>query len=83
MKRVVVTIDRLVLKGFCYDDRHAIAQGLQEQLAGLLAEPGMVERLGSVGNLPRLEVAPIAAPPKCPPHNLGSKIANGIGEGLR
>ncbi len=45
MRRIVVNIDSLVLKGFRYEDRHAIAQGLQQQLATLFAGPGMVERL--------------------------------------
>ena len=56
MKRVVVTIDRLVLKGFRFEDRHAIAQGLQEQLAQLLSEPGMAERIGAVGSTSRLRL---------------------------
>jgi len=47
MRRVIVTIDRLTLKGVRYEDRHAVAQGLQEQLAALFAEPGMAERLVS------------------------------------
>ena len=32
MKRVVVHIDRLVLKGFRHEDRHDIAVGLQAEL---------------------------------------------------
>ncbi len=83
MKRVVVTIDRLVLKGFRYEDRHAIAQGLQEQLAQLLSEPGMAERIRSVGDLPRLKVAAIVAPQECLPKKVGSQVAQGIGEGLK
>ena len=59
MKRVVVTIDRLVLKGFRYEDRHAIAQGLQEQLAQLLSEPGMAERIGAVGSTSRLRLGTV------------------------
>lgn len=27
MRRVIVTIDRLTLKGVRYEDRHAVAQG--------------------------------------------------------
>ena len=40
MRRVIVTIDRLTLKGVRYEDRHAVAQGLQEQLesAGLVPQ---------------------------------------------
>jgi hypothetical protein len=32
MKRVVVHIDRLVLKGFWYEDQHIISEGLRERL---------------------------------------------------
>lgn len=56
MRRVVVTIDRLVLKGFRFEDRHAIAQGLQEQLTQLLAEPGMAQQIGAVGSMSHLRV---------------------------
>lgn len=33
MKRVIVKIDRLVLIGFRHEDRQAIAEGLQQELA--------------------------------------------------
>ncbi|HMZ56207.1 MAG: hypothetical protein KF854_03305 [Nitrospira sp.] len=82
MKRVIVNIDRLVLKGFRFEDRHAIAQGLQEQLARLLADPGMAERIGTVGNLSRLRVAPIQVAPESKPHEVGTTAANGIRQGL-
>lgn len=59
MKRVVVTIDRLVLKGFRYEDRHAIARGLQEQLAQLLSEPGMAERIDAIGSTSRLRLGTV------------------------
>ena len=82
MKRVVVTIDRLVLKGFRYEDRYAIAQGLQEQLAQLLSEPGMAERIGAVGNHPHLRGAPIHLAPEMKPRDVGTAAANSIETGL-
>ncbi len=82
MKRVIVNIDRLVLKGFRFEDRHAIAQGLQEQLTQLLYEPGMAERMGVIGNLSRLRVAPMHLAPETKPHDVGTAAANGIGQGL-
>lgn len=82
MKRVVVTIDRLVLKGFRFEDRHAIAEGVQKQLAQWLSAPGMAERIGAIGNLPRLRVAPIHLAPEMKPHDVGTAAANGIGQGL-
>lgn len=59
MKRVVVNIERLVLKGFRFEDRHAIAQGLQEQLTRLLSEPGMAEQIGETGSTSRLRLGDV------------------------
>mgnify|MGYP000715168842 CR=1 FL=1 len=57
MRRVVVNIDRLVLKGIRFEDRHAVAQELQEQLTRLLAAPGMAERIRRTGSAPRLAIS--------------------------
>ena len=61
MRRVVVNIDRLVLKGIRFEDRHAVAQELQEQLTRLLAAPGMAERMRRTGSAPRLRLDKIQA----------------------
>ena len=80
MRRVIVSIDRLALKGFRYEDRHAIAQGLQEQLTALFSEPGMAERLVGMGDVSRLRVDSISAADKATPRQLGSDAADGIGK---
>ncbi len=82
MRRVVVNIESLVLKGFRFEDRHAIAQGLQEQLSLLLAEPGMAERLTSLGEVPRLRTKAISIPGEASPRRTGTDVADGIGKGL-
>ncbi|CAE6792153.1 MAG: hypothetical protein H8K06_13980 [Nitrospira sp.] len=82
MKRVVVNIQSLVLKGFRFEDRHAVAQGLQEQLSLLLAEPGMAERLASLGEVPRLRTKAISLTGETDPRQVGQDTANGIGKGL-
>lgn len=82
MRRVIVTIDRLTLKGVRYEDRHAVAQGLQEQLAALFAEPGMAERLVSLGDVPRLRAGPVSVPAEASARQTGTDVANGIGKGL-
>jgi hypothetical protein len=38
MKRVVVHVDRLLLKGFRHEDRHTIAVGLQRELGRVFAD---------------------------------------------
>ena len=82
MRRVIVTIDRLTLKGVRYEDRHAIAQGLQEQLALLFAEPIMAERLAGMGDVPRLRTKAISIPGEVSPRQTGIDVADGIGKGL-
>lgn len=82
MRRVVVKIEALTLRGFRYEDRHAVAQGLQEGLARLLSEPGMAERLGKVGSIPHLPVGSIAAEADDKPRQVGIATANGIARGL-
>jgi hypothetical protein len=82
MRRVVVHIDRLVLKGFRYEDRHAIAQGLQEQLMRMWSEPGVAQRLSQTGSIPRLSVGPIDRAADAKPQQIGIATANGIGKEL-
>lgn len=81
-RRVVVKIDRLVLKGFRHEDRHAIAQGVQEQLTHLLSEPGMTQRLSNTGSIPRLRVGPVTVAAEARPNQIGKAAADGIGKGL-
>jgi DNA polymerase III delta prime subunit len=45
MKRVVLHIDSLVLKGFRHEDRHGIAEGLQQELSRLFADPQAAQQL--------------------------------------
>lgn len=82
MRRVIVTIDRLTLKGVRYEDRHAVAQGLQEQLTALFAEPGMAERLVSMGDVPRLRAGSVSVPAEASARQTGADVADGIGKGL-
>lgn len=82
MRRVIVNIDRLVLKGFRFEDRHAIAQGLQAQLTRLLADPGMAEQIAGLGNVPRLGTKAISISRDETSRQVGKVIADGIGKGL-
>ncbi|MCC2641071.1 MAG: uncharacterized protein K0S45_1484 [Nitrospira sp.] len=82
MRRAVVNIDSLVLKGFRYEDRHAIAQGLQEQLTRLLSEPGKAEGISEIGTIPRLPVGSITAEAGDKPQQIGTATAHEIVKGL-
>jgi len=81
-RRVTVHIDSLVLKGFRYEDRHAVAQGLQEQLTEMLSAPDMVEGISQTGTIPRLRVAPVNVAADARPKQIGIATANGIGKGF-
>ena len=56
MKRVVLHIDRLVLKGFGQDDHHRIAADLQEEFGRLLSDPATAEQLASLSHVPSIRV---------------------------
>jgi hypothetical protein len=81
-RRVVVHIDSLVLNGVPYEDRHAVAQGLQEQLTQLFSQPGVAHRLGETGSIPRLRVGQVHTAAETRPQQVGVAVANGIGNGL-
>jgi hypothetical protein len=56
MTRVIVHIDRLVLKGFRPEDRHAIAQGLREELGRRLGDPAAIEHWAASGHRKRVHM---------------------------
>ena len=82
MRRVIVHIDRLVLKGFRPGDRHAIAQGLQEQLTNLLSAPGMAEQLTQMQSDPRLRAGSMNIAADAKAQQVGMAIANKLGQGI-
>ena len=83
MKRVIVTIDRLVLKGFRPEDRHAIAVGLQEELGRVFADREAVSLLGAMGDVPRLQVGGVHIEQGSKPQRVGESVAQGIGREMR
>lgn len=82
MRRVVVHIENLVLKGFRYKDRHAISAGLQEELTRLLEAPELAQQLTQVGDVPHLRVGPVNVAADAKPQQIGAATAKGIGKGL-
>lgn len=82
MRRVIVHIERLVLAGFRYEDRHAISAGLGAALARVLATPEMAERLARMGDLPRLRVGPVTVAGDATPRQMGAAAAKAIGKGF-
>ena len=83
MKRVVIHIDRLVLNGFRFEDRHAIAAGLQQELSRLLVDRQAVEALTGLGDLSRLRVGGVNIAQDSTPQRVGAQVAQGIGKEFR
>ena len=84
MKRVVVHIDRLVLKGFRHEDRHAIAAGLEQELGRVFADREALSRLSAMEDVPRLQVGggvPIEHSSR--PQRVGESVAQGIGKEIK
>jgi hypothetical protein len=82
MKQVLVNIENLLLKGFRYEDRHAIAAALQDELARLLAAPETAARLTKLGQLPHLSVGDVRIDANAKPHQVGAETGRVIGKGL-
>lgn len=79
MTRVVVHIERLVLKDFRPQDGDAVAEGLQRELSRLLAEPGTAPQLAALGSLPRLRVGGVPLERGVGAQQIGERLAQGIG----
>ena len=82
MKPVRVDIENLALKGFRYEDRHAIATALQDELARLLAAPETAARLANLGQVPHLSVDDVRIDANAKPHQVGAETGRAIGKGL-
>ncbi len=83
MKRVVVHIDRLVLKGFHYQDRHTIALGLQQGLGRVFADRDAVSLLRAMGDVSEVQVGGVHIEHGSKPQRVGENVAHGIGKEIR
>jgi hypothetical protein len=82
MKRVVLHIDRLILKGLGNTNPHAIGEGMRGELARLLADPAAGERLASLGHVSRLGAGRISFAQDVKPQWLGISIGHAIAKGM-
>lgn len=83
MTRIVLHIDRLVLKGFRHEDRHAFAAGLQAELERLLADPDARAGLASMHDSSRLPVGTVFVQRGASPQSFGAATAQGIARRTR
>jgi hypothetical protein len=82
MKRVVVHIDGLVLRGFRHPDRHAVSSGLQAELGRLLAQPGAAERVAALGSMNRLDGGSVRVGTGMALRAIGAAAARAIGSAI-
>ena len=80
MTRIVLRINKLVLKGFRQEDRQAISAGLQQELSRLLTDPRTVQGLTRPGDSTRLQTGSIHIAQGSKPLRVGVQVAQGIGK---
>lgn len=83
MKRVIVHVDRLVLKGFRHEDQHAIAAGLQQELGRVFADREAVSLLRAMGDVWRLQLDGVHIEHGSKPQPVGENVAHRIGEEIK
>jgi hypothetical protein len=82
MRRVVVHIDRMVLKGFGNADAQAVGNGIRTELAHLLADPATGERLASLGHVSSLHAGKIRFGHDTKPQGVGVSAGRAIAKGI-
>ena len=78
MKRVILHIDRLVLRGFDSNDSEGIVEGLRMQLGQLLSDPNAADGLLKSGQTPRLRLDNVRFSHGSSSEGMGSQLATGI-----
>jgi hypothetical protein len=82
MRRVIVNIDSLVLRGFRHEDRHAISAALQDELAYVLAAPYAARQLTQLGSTPHMRIGNVDVGASAKPHQVGLATGNAVGKEL-
>jgi hypothetical protein len=82
MKRIVVHVGQLVLKGFEQGDHRRIAADLQGELGRLLANPAAARRLAALSHVPSIRVGRDNAAPGGKTERPGISAAMAIARGL-
>jgi hypothetical protein len=84
MRRLLVRIDKLVLKGFPYQDHDGIAVGLQGELKRIFADPVVAhQRISALRSLSSLQVGKMGIAPGSRPQSVGAEVARGIAKEIR
>lgn len=83
MKRVILHIDSLVLRGFRNEDREGIAEGLQQELSRLLADSQAAQQLTANGDVSRLKIGSVQIGQGVNPKSVGLQVSHGIARGIK
>jgi len=80
--RVLVHIDRLVLRGISRADAAAVSAGLRSQLQHLLAAPDAARALAAGGNHRRVRAGPVRISQRRGATTMGHAVAGSIVRGV-
>jgi hypothetical protein len=83
VRRVVVHIDRLVLRGIRPEDRHQVAERLRTELAASLGESQAAAGIGRIGAIAHLRAGRFSVVPGATPGALGTGAARSIRQAIR
>lgn len=86
MSRLVLHIDRLVLRGIDPNDADALAAALQDELQRQLDVPGALDQLAGLGTRSarsRIKAPPLKLASGTPPEALGRPLAGPILRGVK
>lgn len=76
--RIVLHVDRLVLKGFRHTDQRAFASGLCREFQRQLATVSVLRPLAQRGDAARIEVGAVGLGPLTGPPEAGRRVARSI-----
>jgi hypothetical protein len=78
MRRVQVEIERLVLRGFRYEDRHAIAAGIQQELTRVLSNSEAAGHLANLRDSSSVQTGAVSIEQNAKPNLVGVQTARAI-----
>jgi len=82
MRRVIVNIDSLVLKGFRHEDRYRVAAAVQDEIARALAAPDAGARIAQLGSTPKLRIGDVNVAADAEPRQVGAAAGRAVGQGM-
>jgi hypothetical protein len=81
-REIEVRIDELVLHGVAFADRYAVADAVQHELAQLLAERGLPQRLTGGAETEAIDAGSFVRGPLATPVSIGGDVARAVYGGL-